>query len=416
MALEKSDSPASTKSTLFYGYIVAGAVFVILLASFGLRFSYGVFFLPMSTELGWSNAATALAFSISAIMEGLFNIILGHLTDKYGPRIILTISSLFIGAGYCLMPMVHSVWQFYLFYGVILGAGMGGVFVPLISVVARWFRERRSAMCGLVSAGSGIGMLVVSPLATQLILTHGWRTTFLIFGISIMVVVLVAAQFLKLDPSRMGLQPDGRASGPKDSGPHTITGHTFKEAFRTYQIWIVCVIFFMMGFYVASNQIYLVPDAVKSGMSSTHAAFILSTYAIVNIIGMAGLGALADKTGNKSIFILGFALEIVASAIVASSHASASFFIFAVIVGLAAGGMGALMSPLVASLFGLRSLGLIFGFCGFCCTIGQACGPYITGVVLDRTQNYQIALGVCGVAAIIGLLAIILLKPVKKYP
>jgi MFS family permease len=219
----------------------------------------------MSTELGWSNAATALAFSISAIMEGLFNIILGHLTDKYGPRVILTISSLFIGAGYCLMPMVHSVWQFYLFYGVILGAGMGGVFVPLISVVARWFRERRSAMCGLVSAGSGIGMLVVSPLATQLILTHGWRTTFL----------------------------------------------------------------------------------------------------------------------------------------------------FAVIVGLAAGGMGALMSPLVASLFGLRSLGLIFGFCGFCCTIGQACGPYITGVVLDRTQNFQIALGVCVVAAIIGLFAIIFLKPVK---
>jgi MFS family permease len=414
MSLEKPETRSSAKSGLFYGYIIAGAAFLILFASFGIRFSYGVFFLPMSTELGWSNAATALAFSISAVMEGLFNVILGHLTDKYGPRVILTISSLFIGAGYCLMPLVPSIWQFYLFYGVILGAGMGGIFVPLVSLIARWFRERRSAMCGLVSAGSGIGMLVVSPLATQLIISQGWRTTFFIFGISITIIVIIAAQFLKLDPSVIGLQPDGKAPGPKNLEPQTIGGLTLKEALKTYQIWIVCIIFFVMGFYVASNQIYLVPDAIKSGMASTHAALILSAYGILNIVGMIGLGALADKVGNKRIFILGFALEVVGSAIIVSNSASISFFMFAVIVGLAAGGMGALMSPLVASLFGLRSLGLIFGFCGFCCTIGQALGPYVVGIVLDKTQNFHIALAVCGVIVIIGLLSIIFIKPVKK--
>ncbi len=114
-----------TKSGLFYGYIIAVLAFCIILVAYGLRFSYGVFFTPMSTELGWSSATTSLVFSISMLMEGLFNIILGGVIDKYGPRVMVTISGILVGVGYCLMPTVNSTWQFFLFYSGLVGIGMG---------------------------------------------------------------------------------------------------------------------------------------------------------------------------------------------------------------------------------------------------------------------------------------------------
>jgi MFS family permease len=412
--LNDSIQAQGNTSGIFYGYVVAIAAFFICFAAFGIRFCYGIFFTPMSTELGWNNATTALAFSISALMEGVFNIILGGMTDKYGPRLILTVCGIIIGLGYCLMPLVHSMWQFYVFYGLIVGMGMGGIFVPLITVIARWFKVRRNLVSGLVVSGNCIGLLVVSPLTTSLITSHGWRNTFLIFGIAITMIIVVAAQFLKRDPSTMGLLPDGKPTNPGEEKLPVVTGLSFREAMRSKQLWLVLSIFFTMGFYFVGNQIYIVPDALKTGMSNTTAAYILSTMGLVNVVGMVGLGAAGDKIGNKRVFIFCFILCLLASVAVITNSLPASFFVFAVFAGLAIGGMSASMSPLVASLFGLKSHGVIFGFCGFGNTVGQAVGPFIVGSVLDYNHNYNIALSVCASLVLIGLILMLFLKPDKK--
>jgi MFS family permease len=406
--------PLAKTSIFFYGYIVALAAFCIFFASFGIRFSYGVFFTPMSTELGWNSATTALAFSISALMEGIFNIVLGGMTDKYGPRIILTACGLIMGLGYCLMPLVNSAWQFFLFYGLFVGIGMGGVFAPLITIVARWFKLRRSLMSGLVICGNSLGMLVVSPLATQLIVSHGWRNTFLVLGMALTVIIVIAAQFLKRDPSTLGLLPDGKKIGSGQEEHLLVSGFTFKEALRSYRIWLVFIIFFALGFYVVGNQIFLVPDAIHSGMNSASAAYILSTLGGANILGLIVFGAMGDKIGNRRMFIFGYILYLLASAVILTHNMGVSFFIFAIMAGLAGGGMASSMSPLVASLFGLKSHGVIFGLCGFGCTIGQAAGPYIVGWIFDSTQNYTSALSVCAVIALLGLVLTLVLKPMKN--
>ena len=84
--------------------------------------------------------------------------------------------------------------------------------------------------------------------------------------------------------------------------------------------------------------------------------------------------------------------------------------------GQLSGGMSSAISPLVASLFGLKSHGVIFGFCGFGCTVGQATGPYIIGIVLDYTHNYNTALSLCAIMAIIGFILVMILKPMKDTP
>ena len=105
------------------------------------------------------------------------------------------------------MPLTHTLWQLYLFYGVIVGVGMGAMFVPLVSMTARWFNARRNLMTGLVSSGAGAGMLIIPTSTSHLIGAYGWRTSFLIMGVFVLISVLAAAQFMKRDPAEIGAVP-----------------------------------------------------------------------------------------------------------------------------------------------------------------------------------------------------------------
>ena len=157
----------------------------------------------MIADFGWSRALTSGAFSISVLMQGVFGFILGNLTDRLGPRIVMTICGVLLGSGYLLMSQINTAWHLYLFYSVIIGIGMGGAFVPLLSTVARWFTKRRGLMTGIAIAGLGLGNFIMPPVIEWLISNNGWRTTFAICGIGVLIVVVLFAQLLKRDPSKI---------------------------------------------------------------------------------------------------------------------------------------------------------------------------------------------------------------------
>jgi MFS family permease len=406
-----------TQPRIFYGYIVAAAAFCILLVVFGVRFTYGVFFTPMATELVWSHATTALAFSLSMFMEGVFNIILGGVTDKYGPRLMITISGLLIGLGYCLMPFVSSTWQFYLLYGGVIGIGTGGTLVPLLSVITRWFKARRSLMSGIVMSGVGVGMLILAPIADRLIKMLEWRMTFLVLGILTIIIVTIAAQFLKRDPSTKGLAPYGDDSEPAKGQPAPTLGLSLKQALGTYQLWFVLITFFCYGYISLSISIHIVPDAIKAGFASALAATVLATFGGLQIVGRIGMGLVADMLGNKRVYIIAFILSAADLLfLIMFGNAIWAFFLFAIIFGISLGGLGSSQSPWIANLFGLKSHGLIFGVCGFGFTLGGALGPYISGKIFDVSGSYQWAFIVCAVVSITGFVLTVLLKPVTGNP
>ena len=124
---------------IFYGYIVVAASFLIYMVMWGTYYTFGIFFKPFLVEFGWTRAMTSGAYSLSLILHGLLGIVAGKLTDRFGPRVVVTACGLLLGSGYLLMSQVSAIWQLYLFYGVIIGIGISGGFIPLVSTVARWF-------------------------------------------------------------------------------------------------------------------------------------------------------------------------------------------------------------------------------------------------------------------------------------
>ena len=398
----------------FYGYIVALAAFLIMVVTWGAFYSFGVFFKPVLTEFGWTRAATSGAYSLSFVLSGFIGIFAGRLSDRLGPRIVMTGCGLFLGLGYLLMSQVNAIWQLYLFNGVIVGIGLSGAYVPAISTVSRWFVRRRGLMTGIVVAGIAAGTMVIPPVANWLISSYGWRTSYNIIGIIVLVLMILAAQFLRRDPSQMGLSPYGEGEVEQESLNLEARGFSLQRAIHTGQFWMLCVMFLCFEFCVNTIMVHIVPHATDLKISAASAVNIL---AIIGGLGVAGriiMGSAGDRIGNKLAITTCFILMSAALLWLLATKELWMFYLFAVIFGFAYGGYSPLISLMVAELFGLSSLGVILGAVTFSLTIGAAIGPTLAGRIFDITSSYQPAFLVCAGFSIIAIILALFLKPITN--
>jgi MFS family permease len=408
----KSRSPSTPKPAFFYGYVIVAAALLSMAVSSGAIFSFSVFFAPLQEQFGWSRAVTSSAFSVNMVVQGVLSIGVGRLNDRFGPRIILTASGLFLGLGFILGSRIDSIWQLYLLYGVVIGVGVSGGPVPMMSTVARWFRERRGMMTGIVMAGVGFGTMIMPPFAEWLIRTVQWRSSFVVVGLLLMVVIPFAAHFLRRDPAQMGLQPLGRNEAIDVTHmPLTAPGLPFSRAVHTRQLWLLVVAFAGFGFAVHSVMVHVVIDATGLGLSSASAAGIMTAIGALGVVGRVGLGSLADKLGAKRLLVAAFLL--LSLSLFGLATAGSAWFIYgaAFLFGFAFGGIVPLNSHIVAELFGLRAHGAVLGVIGFTIGLGSAIGPVFTGYCYDLLGSYTFPFLCCGSVAAASALLISLVKP-----
>ena len=392
---------------------MVAAALCAMVAAYGTRSTFGIFFKPLLTEFGWTRALTSGSLSLSMIIQGPLAIIMGGLNDRLGPRIVLTIAGFLAGLGYLLMSQIGAAWQLYLFHGVIVGVGMSGILVPMLSTVARWFVARRNVMSGIVMAGIGVGTLVASPVANWLISVYEWRVSYIIMGSIVLIVTVLAAQFLKRDPTRIGQMPYGGNEAKEYGFKARHDGFSLREAAYTRQLWVIFVIFACLGFIQFSIILHIVPHITDLGISSASAASILAAIGGMSVAGNVVLGGAGDRIGNRQVCIIGFVLMLVSLFSLVVVTEVWMLYLFAVVFGFGNGGCNTSESPLVAKLFGLNSHGSILGIVSLGFTIGAAIGPLLTGYIFDVTGSYQTAFLVCGVIGIVGLVLAALLAPLK---
>ncbi len=413
MNQQKDIQPSADKNSFYYGFIVVIAAFFIMLAIYGIQYTFGTFFKPILSDFGWSRALTSGAFSLTWFMTGIMSIVVGGFNDKFGPRLVITINGLIAGIGFILISQINAAWQLYLFYGVMVGAGIT-VYVPLLSTVARWFVYRRTTMSGIVVTGIGIGMLIAPVTSNWLIENYNWRTACVIIGIVVLIIVVSLAQFLKRDPAEVGQPLFGESKITAAMADIKARAFSFKEAIGTRQFWLSFIMFFGFGYCLLTVLVHLTPYSTDQGITATVAAKILGTIGAASIVGRLALGSLGDKIGNRNGFIISFTFMLLSILWLLTASEAWELYLFAVIFGLAYGNSVANHSPLVATLFGLSSHGLILGFVNFGFNFGATLGPIVTGYLFDLTGNYQIAFIINAVICASSLLSTILLKPLKQ--
>ena len=203
---------------------------------FGSRVSFGVFLKPLTTEFEWTRGLVAGAFSASTIVQALSSIMMGWANDRMGPRFVLTVCGILVGTGLLLVSLVNSVWQLYLCYVLLVGVGMGSLVAPQMSTIARWFVKRRNLMTAAMMAGGGLGGLIGPPLVTWIVYTYSWREAYLYLGAGVFVFMVVSAQFLRRDPSKMGQVPYGHESGATRQTAGGNFGTFFARSFQNQNL------------------------------------------------------------------------------------------------------------------------------------------------------------------------------------
>ncbi|MBN2062337.1 MAG: MFS transporter [Deltaproteobacteria bacterium] len=374
----------------FYGYVIVAASFLIQAVTWGTSNSFGIFFDPFLKEFGWLRATVSGAASLSFLVYGCVSILMGKLNDRFGPRLIMSGCGLFLSLGYLLMTMVHGVWQLYVFYGLVVGIGMGGAEVIPLSTIARWFEKKRGTMSGLIKVGTGVGMVIMPIFITSLLGSHGWRTTYAVLAAVNLIFVISLAQFLVRDPAKKALFPDNEEIKSPREGNAGEAGLSFRESVRTRQFGTICVVYFIILVCVYTILMHIVQHAIDLGISTSDAASILATIGGVSVVGRFVTGWAGDRIGGKLALSICLLFLLTALCWLLLCKSMWMFYLFAATYGFAHGGFFALMSPLLARLFGTRAHGLIFGIVIFISTIGGAIGPVMAGHVFDVTSSYRI--------------------------
>ncbi|MFC2002477.1 MFS transporter [Chloroflexota bacterium] len=398
----------TSNSRLFYGYILVATAFVIQMVVWGISNTYGVFFFnPLLDEFGWSRATISGAASLSQILVGLGAIVLGNLNDRLDPRMLMTFCGTLIGLGIFLMSQLNSVWQLYLFYGVIAGIGISGTDVVLLSTTARWFIKRRGMMSGIVKMGAGVGMMTLPLVAAWLISDYGWRTSYIIIGISLFICIVSGAQLLRRDPAQMQQLPDGQETGHTANVNPIETGLSLTQAIHTRQFWMLCFAYLTIFFCVNTIIVHIAPYVVDVGFHASFAATVMAAIGGASIIGRLIMGITGDKIGSKRALLICFIILIAALSELQLAAGLWTLFLFAIVCGFCHGGFFALISPTVAEFFGTRSHGLILGIVIFSGSVGGSLGPLVTGHIFDITASYRVAFLLLISLAIAGFILIL---------
>jgi MFS family permease len=315
-----------------------------------------------------------------------------------------------------LMSQVNALWQFYLFYGVLVGIGMGLYWVPLMAVVLRWFDRGRALALGIVASGIGVGQLIFPPVATWLISVHGWRLSYLILG-GICIGVILAAQFLRQNPTEKGAVTHGGERAIKKKQADT-GDFSARVAVRSQQFWIFCGMFSSWIFCLAVILVHIVIHATGTGMSPASAANIIAIVGMAGIGGRLILGYLADVIGLKPVLILCLALSSAAFLCLLLAQGEWIIYLFAAIFGIAYGTFEVLQAPIMAQLFGLASFGTIFGIALTFSSLGFILGPVVAGYIFDTTSSYHLVFLICiGISLIsLGCAALLPLDVNRKEP
>lgn len=412
-AAAEADAGASAAG---YAWIVLAVCFLITTLTYAGSYSFGLFFKPLRAEFGWSSAQTSGVFSLFMFCYCLFGVVTGLAVDRLGPRITVVAGGLCLGSGFLLSGMVHKLWQIYLSYGLLAGAGMSSVYAPVLTTASRWFRQKQGMALGIVSSGIGLGTFVGPLIFGHLIPAYGWRFSYLAAGIGIGSIMVLLGLLLRKDPvqtAELHTERKELAVESRSSRKPGVDQWSVWDVVRTNPFWLYAAVYMMVGFGLQMMLAHLVPYMQETyGLSPGSAAAVFSVIGVSSATGRLVMGAVSDYLGARKSLALSVVTEGVAVALILLSTRPWMLYPFGVLLGLGYGGHAPQFPALIRELFGMKRLGRNLGLQQIFYGGGALLGPLLAGYMFDRTGSYVTPFAAAaGVLMLAGWLSLTLKRP-----
>jgi OFA family oxalate/formate antiporter-like MFS transporter len=386
---------------------------ICMIATANIQYAWTLFVPEIQTTYGWSRASIQLAFTIFVLVQTWLAPIEGHFIDKFGPRMMVAIGAIFIGAAWIINSQATSLMGFYI-GAAVGGIGVGSIYATCINNALKWFPDRRGLAVGLTAGGYGAGSAATILPIAAMIERAGFQETFLFFGILQGTLAFIAAWFLRSPKAHEVKASSKLVQATRD--------YTLKEALNTKVFWLMFVMFILVvtGGMMAVAQLGVIAKdlGVKEFKVDLHffvmAALPLALMLdrIMNGISRPLFGWISDNIGREKTMVIAFTLE--GLGIIALGYFGSNPYAFLILSGvvfLAWGEVYSLFSALAGDAFGTKHIGKIYGVLYTAKGIGALFVP-VGNLMMEATGTWSTVLyTVAAMDLTAAFLAIVVLRP-----
>lgn len=377
------------KRGFYYGYIIVALSFIAMAAAMGIRGSFGTYVTGWEETFSVNRVGVSIVSFTSSIVYGLSVFLAGRLSDKIGPRKVLTYGM--ISLTICLFGSYFStnIIHMIVLYGLIGSIGFGFVSNVTVSVgIVRWFKEKKGLMISIVVVGMAVGPMIYGPLNIYSIEAIGWKWLFVIYGAIYALLFLPLFFFLYRDfPDE---SHEGVKVGKKSQKQSNQESASVFSIFQHPITWVICFTYIICGFTdVGLISTHLVPLGESRGYSSSILGNAMILYGASNIVGTLFIGYVTDRFSNNKLLSFLFILRIGACLLLITVDEPIWLLLFALLYGFTDISTIAPFTMICTKIFGEKQMGSAFGLISSFHQFGAAIGSLVPGLLFSLSLNYQ---------------------------
>ena len=405
---------------IHYAWVIVAVATVMWMTSSSMRFAIAVLVPEFETLFGWSLTVITAGFTIQWLMSAAMSPVCGWLSDRYGVRRVMWGGALLFMLGMLMTGVMNSWWEYYLYFGLLLAAGMASFQVTLVSGVTLWFRKNLGLAMGILQGLQGLATAFLIGLVYLMFENWGWRLTFWVPGIAGGIILLTLTRWFYNEPADRGITQYG---APADEPVRRLQNNAvaklrtnvfFQQVQRTGAFWNLATIH---GLGCAGHNIILillVAIAIDDGISKGIAATVYLVLTLVSTATRFATPIVADLIGSKWVMGVCFGLQTLPILILFGAGDSVLlYFVFAVLFGIGMGGEMTAFPIINRQYYADAPTGTAYGWQMLGAGFGMALGPVAAGVLRDLTGSYVSSLWLSFGLSTLAVFAIMLLPSTK---
>jgi MFS family permease len=396
------------KKSIFPGWWqVAIGMFTQAAAPGTIVTCFSVIAAPLVKEFGTSRGELGLVMTLTYLIGGLINPLLGAAMDRFSIKQIMLGGGAALAAGYFALSFSTSMTGVFVAFGLLLAfanASLGPL--SYSTLIPRWFVARRARALGLTVAGYAIGGLFLPLLFALMIDSFGWRNAVRLFAAFVLLVLIPLIAWLVIDrPSDVGLYPDGDAQTSRVATggalePRQSTGALLRD--MNFWVITICICLVLVG--SAGLLSNMVPFALSRGFTAKQGALLLTCFSAGSLTSKVLYTFLGDRLNPRAGLGLGLLFFTVSSGCFLRGYSYPMLLFASYLFGMGVGTSLPLWSYLTARVFGTGNVGRVFGLMNIVIMPFSLLAPPVMGAIFDRTHAYDdgFILYIClGVAALL---------------
>ncbi|MGC9316928.1 MAG: MFS transporter [Armatimonadota bacterium] len=397
---------ADGRQGIHYGWAILVVSTLVVFGALGLaRFGYTMVLPAMQTGLEMDNTQAGALATANLVGYLALSVIGGALASRFGPRAVIATGLAVAGAAMVLTGLANSVASAAIWRG-ITGLGSGASNVPVMGLLAAWFAVRRRGLAtGIAVAGSSVALIGLGAAVPDVLAAwgeRGWRVCW--FGFGAITVALAAGSLLLLRnrPAEVGRAPVGAEIGDSVPDP-PVEPLRWGAVYRAPAVWHLGLVYVAFGFsYIIYMTFFVTALTAEGGYSQEAAGGLFMIMGWLSLLCGLIWGAVSDVIGRKGALVIVYLVHAAAFGLFALWPTPAGFTISAVLFGLTAWSIPAIMAAACGDMLGPRMASAALGFITLFFGIGQALGPTAGGAIADATGSLLPAMLAAAVVALLG--------------